>query len=300
MKALIFALALSLPAALHATEVEVTTATGPVAVTAQPEKLAVFDLAAADTISALGVTISGAPNITPPAYLAPALEGVPTVGTLFEPDFEALAAMAPDLIIAGGRSQEQVGPLSAIAPTIDMTITGDDLLREAKDRLTAYGTLFGKEDQAAALGADLDAALSAAQDATKDKGNALVLLTNGGKMSVYGGGSRFGWLHTALNLPEARQGLSTTASHGDAVSFEYIADANPDWLLVIDRGAAIGQSGEAAAATLDNPLIAGTTAGKNGQIVYLDSGAMYLSAGGVQAMTLLLGQITQAFAATDS
>ena len=300
MKAALFALALAMPAALHAQDVDVQTATGPVSVAQSPEKLAVYDLAAVDTLNALGVTIAAGPDIAPPDFLAPALADAQKVGTLFEPDFEGLAAFAPDLIIAGGRSAAQVDALSRVAPTLDMTITGDALFQEAEARLTSYGALFGKQDQAATLKSELDAALDGARAAVAGKGNAMILLTNGGKMSAYGAGSRFGWLHTALDLPEARPGLDTEASHGEAVSFEFIADTNPDWLLVLDRGAAVGQEGEAATATLDNPLVAGTTAGKKGQIVYLNPAALYLSTGGVQSLTLLLNQMTEAFGAAES
>ncbi|MBC9248457.1 siderophore ABC transporter substrate-binding protein [Paracoccus sp. 11-3] len=300
MKAALFALALALPAALHAQEIDIQTATGPVSVAQSPEKLAVYDLAAVDTLNALGVTIAAGPDIAPPDFLVPALADAQKVGTLFEPDFEALAAFAPDLIIAGGRSSAQVDALSRVAPTLDMTITGDALFEQAEARLASYGTLFDKQDQAASLKAELDAALASARAAVAGKGNAMILLTNGGKMSAYGAGSRFGWLHTALDLPEARPGLKTEASHGEAVSFEFIAETNPDWLLVLDRGAAVGQEGQAAAATLDNPLVAGTTAGQKGQIVYLNPAALYLSTGGVQSLTLLLNQITEAFGAAES
>lgn len=300
MKAALFALALALPTALHAQEIDVETATGPATVAASPEKLAVFDLAAVDTLNALGVPVGAGPDVTPPDFLAPALADAEKVGTLFEPDFEALAALAPDLIIAGGRSAAQVDALSRVAPTLDMTISGDALFDEAEARLTSYGTLFDKEAEAATLKSELDSALEGARAAVADKGTALILLTNGGKMSAFGAGSRFGWLHTALDLPEARAGLDTEGSHGEAVSFEFIADANPDWLLVLDRGAAIGEEGEAAAATLDNPLIAGTTAGQKGQIVYLNPAALYLSTGGVQSLTLLLNQVSEAFGAAAS
>ena len=62
----------------------------------------------------------------------------------------------------------------------------------------------------------------------------------------------------------------------------------------------MGQGGEAAAATLDNPLIAGTTAGKTGQIVYLDGSAMYLAGGGFHSVTGTLEQLTAAFEGTGS
>ena len=299
MKAFICALALALPVALHAETVPVTTAAGEVQAPHLPASTIALDLAAIDTLTALGVTIAGRPDITPPAYLTQAMADIPTVGTLFEPDFEALAAAAPALIIAGGRSQAQVEPLSRVAPTLDMTIGDGDLFEQANARIDAYGAIYDKTAEAEALKTQLQADLDAAKAAADGKGNALILLTNGGKISAYGTNSRFGWLHSALALPEAVADLQAD-THGEGVSFEFVADANPDWLLVIDRGAAVGQGGEAAAATLDNPLIAGTTAGKAGQIVYLDGSAMYLAGGGVQSLTGALKQLTQAFGGAGS
>lgn len=296
MKLPIAALALvSLPVFAFAQTVEVETAAGPATVPALPETVVALDLAAIDALNALGIEVDGVPDRTP-AYLAEAMAKGERVGTLHEPDFEALAVMAPDLIIAGGRSQVQVKPLSAIAPTIDMTIRGLDMLGQAEARVTAYGTIFGIEDKAAALNAALEAKVAAGRAAVEGRGNALILLTNGGKVSAYGDDSRFGWLHSALGWPEAFPEIKAE-THGEAVSFEFIADVNPDWLIVVDRGAAVGQEGEAAAVTLDNPLIAGTTAGKEGQIVYLDSARLYLVGGGVESM---MGTVDEVIAAMEA
>ncbi|WP_226782798.1 siderophore ABC transporter substrate-binding protein [Oceaniglobus trochenteri] len=285
--------AAALPAFAFAQTVDIDTAAGPATVQVAPEKVVAFDLAAVDDLDALGVTLAGVPAIAPPARLADALAGKPTVGTLFEPDFEALAVMAPDLIVAGGRSQKQVGALGQVAPTIDMTIAGETLVDDARARVTAYGAIFGREEAAQTLLDDLDTAMAQAKAAAEGKGDVLILLTNGGKVSAYGDDSRFGWLHTALGLPEAYPDL-TAETHGEAVSFEFIADVDPDWLFVIDRGAAIGQEGEAAAATLDNPLVAGTTAAKEGQIVYLDAASLYLVGGGIQSMMGTIEEVTVA------
>ncbi|MEM8848836.1 MAG: siderophore ABC transporter substrate-binding protein [Pseudomonadota bacterium] len=278
--------------------ISVETVSGSVSVPSSPDTVVALDLAAIDTLAALGVSISGVPAFTPPAYLGPAMDAAEPVGSLFEPDFEALAVMAPDLIIAGGRSQRMVEPLSEIAPTIDMTIWGADMVGQARERISAYGAIFGTEAKADALLTEFDAALSEAQAAVDGKGDALILLTNGGTVSAYGDDSRFGWLHTELGLPEAYADI-TAETHGEAVSFEFIAEVDPDWILVIDRGAAIGQAGEAAAVTLDNPLVAGTKAGQAGQIVYLDSAPIYLAAGGAQAMQITMDEITTSFEGAD-
>lgn len=281
------------PLTAFADDVTVQTYAGQATVPQSPETVVALDLAAIDTLDALGIRLDGVPQIRPPAYLAPAMDGVTTVGSLFEPDFEGLAAMQPDLIVAGGRSQRQVDPLSEIAPTIDMTIW-EDAVAQGRDRITAYGTIFDVEDKAAALLADFDKAFDDAKSAVSGKGSALVVLTNGGTVSAYGDDSRFGWLHTGIGIPEAFAEISAE-THGESVSFEFIAEVNPDWILVIDRAAAIGQDGEAAAVTLNNPLVMGTTAGQNGQIVYLDSAAIYLASGGAQAMQIIVNQIAKAF-----
>jgi iron complex transport system substrate-binding protein len=47
---------------------------------------------------------------------------------------------------------------------------------------------------------------------------------------------------------------------------------------------------------LDNELVAGTTAWKKGQIVYLPAGDFYIAAGGIQAMSRVFTAITEAYA----
>ena len=294
--AAVLAVSLTAPLApVQAAPVTVPTATGEAQIETTPDTVAVFDIAAVDTISALGVEIAGVPNSLYLNRLNDVAQNATVVGTLFEPDFEALANLNPDLIIAGGRSSAQVEALSRLAPTLDMTITPDGYVDQIRARTTAYGEIFGKQAEADALLAQLDEKLTAARNAVADQGNALIILTNGGNISTYGKGSRFGWLHSALGLPEAVENVDQTQAHGESVSFEFIAEANPDWLLVVERGAAIGQAGEAAQATLDNALIAGTNAAQNGHIVYLDPAEIYVAGGGISAAMHTLDQITDAF-----
>lgn len=275
--------------------VTIATARGPATVEQSPARVVVFDMAALDTLDALGVRPVGVPENTYLPTLAHVRDGAQPVGTLFEPDFEAVAALDPDLIVIGSRSATQYDALSRIAPTIDMTIDGATrLTEEAKARLAAYGTLFAREDRAAVLSADLDGALARARAAVRDKGDALVVLTNGAKMSVFGPGSRFGWLHDELGLPSAVP-THDEGAHGEAVSSEFIQKADPDWLIVIDRAAAVGQAGENARQTLDNPLVATTAAWKADHLVFLDPTGIYIANGGLRTLTGLLGQVAAAF-----
>lgn len=275
-----------------AEDVTISTATGAVTVPANPAVIAVLDIAAIDTLAALGVTPQGVPDKLYVPYLQDLAGQATVVGTLFEPDLEALAMLAPDLIIAGGRSSTQVAPLSQVAPTVDMTIW-EDVVGEGRDRIATYGALFDKADAAADLTATLDAKLAEVTAAVQGKGKALIVQANGPKISAYGKGSRFGWIHTALGLPEAHEKLNPD-THGDSISFEFIAEVNPDWIIVVDRAQAIGEQATATD-TLANPLVAGTTAGQKGQIVYLSSTPVYIAGGGYTSLMTTLDEVLAAF-----
>jgi iron complex transport system substrate-binding protein len=273
---------------------EIETAAGPVEIAERPERIAVFDIAAIDTLDGLGVKIAGVPDNLYIDALRHVGDDAETVGTLFEPDLEALSALAPDLVIVGGRSSSQLASVSRVAPTVDMTLFGDDLIAEARARVTTYGELFGKQDEAAGLLTNLDSALASAREAVAGKGKALILMTSGTKVTAYGMASRFGWLHRELDLPPAVEAIEV-ANHGEAISFEFIREVNPDWLIVLDRAAAIGSGEQNAKATLDNELVAATNAWQKQQVVYLPAADFYIAAGGVASTIRVLDAITRAF-----
>lgn len=280
-----------------AAAVEIETARGVVDVAERPGRVAVFDVAAIDTLNGLGVEIAGLPDNLYIDELRHLGDDAETVGTLFEPDLEALSALAPELVIVGGRSATQLDAVSRVAPAVDMTLSGDHLIAEARERVTAYGALFGKQEQAVVLMADLDGALAKAREAVAGKGKALILMTSGTKVTAYGTTSRFGWLHRELDLPPAVDTIEV-ANHGEAVSFEFIREVNPDWLIVLDRAAAIGSGEQNARATLDNELVTATTAWQKDQIVYLPAADFYIAAGGVASTIRVLDTIARAFSAS--
>lgn len=290
-----FAGLLALAAPVFAQGVTVETARGPAQVPEAPQRLAVFDMAAIDTLIALGRTPDAAPSPLLLERLAAATEGAAAIGTIFEPDFEALAGFAPDLIIAGGRSAAQVDALSGLAPTVDMTM-GTDLFADGLARMDAYAAMLHAEPRAAEIRARLIEKRDRAKALAEKAGPALIILTNGTKMSAFGAESRFGWLHGELDWPQAAE-VKATGRHGEAISFEYIAAADPSVILVIDRAAAIGQDGAGAMATLDTPLVHGTKAWKTGRVIALDAGEVYLSGGGVGALEAVLDQVIEALSA---
>ena len=275
-------------------KVTVKTARGDTVVPKNPQNVAVYDLGALDTLTALGVPVGATVDKSMLPYLKGAFDKAQHVGTLFEPNYEALGVFKPQLIIIGSRTSKAAQQLNELAPTIDMTADSKNLRTSAEARIDAYAQIFGKQAEAEKLKADINKAFDEAREAAKGKGKALVLIVSGGKLSAQSPNSRLGgWLHQDIGLEPVDIAMKE-GSHGMPVSFEYIKEKNPDWLFVLDRSAAIGEEGKAAKDVLDNPLVAESTAWKKGQVVYLDSSA-YLAAGGAQQLQTVAKQAAEAF-----
>lgn len=261
-----------------------------------PRTVLVFDIAALDTLDALGVPVRGVPGGAKPSYLEKYNgPGHVTVGTFFEPDYEAVNAEAPDLIICGGRTAPKYAALSRIAPTLDLTIDAATFLPDAQRNARLLGRLFGKEAEAEAQLAALKVAMDDLRAAADGAGRGLLVLTTGGKMSAYGPGSRFGILHDVFGIPPALPDLQQ-ATHGQAISFEVLLEVNPDWLFVIDRDAAIGREAQPARAYLDNDIVRRTTAWEKGHVVYLDGADWYLAGGGLTSLRKTVEDLKAALA----
>ena len=282
--------------AVSAQTVSVDTVKGKVDLAINPSPFVVYDMSLLQDLAALDVAVDGMPSNLRLDNLQAKTQPEPkSVGTVFEPDLEALNAMKPQAILVGSRMAEKYDALSSIAPTLDMTIDTTKIYESRKQRLHDLGALFGKSDQAAKLQGDIDSLIDETKVLTKDKGTGLVVMVNGNKMSAYGEKSRFGFIHTVLGVPMADNQIKD-ASHGQPVSFEYLQKTNPDWLFIIDRSAAIGEDGAGAKAVLDNPLVAQTNAWSKDQVVYLSPDS-YLAFGGYYQWIKDLTTIKDAFAA---
>ena len=279
---------------VRAAEVSIEHVKGRLTLPKAPEKIVVFDLASLDVLDALGVPVAGVPRGPKPAYLAKYdAPTYPKVGTFWEPDYEELNALSPDLVIVGLRSGPRYDAVSKMAPTIDMTVDAADLLNSAKLRSGALARLFGKEAEFDKRIAELDAAIAVTRKKADAAGTGLIVLTTGGRLGAFGAGSRFGVIHDTFGFrpaaPEIKVGL-----HGQPISFEFIRKVDPDWLFVLDRDAAIDARGQPARQLLDNELVRETKAWRKGHVVYLDSASFYLVNGGLTSLQRMTDQIRSA------
>lgn len=259
-----------------------------------PQNVVVFDYGVLDTLDQLGVEVAGVPQEGVPPYLEKYNDAKYTnVGGLKEADFEKVNAMSPDLIIISGRLSDSYEELSKIAPTIYMAVDTEDYMNSLTENVKTLGEIFGKATEAEQALASIEASAQALKDKVTAAGkNALIVLTNEGKLSAYGAGSRFGVIHDVFGFKPADANIEVS-THGQSVSFEYVMETNPDYLFVVDRSAVVAGSGEAAPAkqVIENDLVKNTTAYKEGHIVYLDPNYWYLSGGGLESIQEMIKEV---------
>ena len=275
-------------------EIAVSHARGETTVPVDPETVVVFDVGVLSTLDSLGVEVAGVPDAVFPESLAQYGEDeYPKIGSLFEPDYEAVNALQPDLIIVAGRSAAVYPELAEIAPTVDLTVDNSDFVASFEERVTSLAEIFGAEEQVADRLAALDERIAEVKEAAQNGGDALVVMTSASELSAYGPGTRFGFVYNELGLTPADDDL-TAADHGDAISFEYLAETDPELLFVLDRDAAIGESGAAAEQVLDNELGRGTKAWTNDGVHYLDSSVWYIAPNGLPSVEAMVEEIAAA------
>lgn len=285
-------------ASVMAQTLSITHSSGTTEVPASPSKAVVIDWSSLDTLQQLGVRVQGTPSSTPPQLLEAYREGdYIRAGSLFEPDLEVLRNARPDLIVLGRRAQPQYAEVSKFGPTIDVTPDPSDLLGSLKRNTRLLADIYGKQTEAEALLTRLDSSIDELRTLAAEQGTGLLVLTTGGRMAAFGTGTRFGMIHDVFGMKQAVDNLQT-GRHGHAVSFEFLLEADPDWLFVMDRDAAIGREGVAARQLMDNELVRATKAGSKGQIVYLDPVAWYLlDNSGLGVMQSSVDQLIEAFSA---
>lgn len=277
-------------------EITVSHAQGETTLSTNPEKVVVLDFGVLDTLDALEVdSVVGLAKQGAPDFLEEyAGDDYEDVGTMQEPDMEKIAELDPDVILIGGRAAPKYAELAEIAPTVDLTVGGEDFMTSFNEVSTTIGEIFDKGDEVEEKLANIDEQVAQTKSDAEGAGNALIVLVSGGKLSAFGPGSRFGFVHDVLGVPAASPDLQVDR-HGQAISNEFIAQTNPQHLFVLDRDASIGQeSGQSAEQVLDNDLVKGTDAAKNDEITYLDGQRWYVVGAGLNNVPEMIDEVAGA------
>lgn len=248
-----------------------------------PQSVVVTDNRSYRTLEAFGVEPSAAARSLMDAqtHAYAEDESILDLGNHREPDLENVVAAEPDLIINGQRFQDYYEDLGGLAP--DATVLefepqeDADLVEELIRKTESLGEVFGQEDIAADLVEELEVEMARVQEAYDGESTVMGLLTSGGDMSYVApgpDGRAIGPVFDTFDLTPALEQEGENESHGDDISVEAIATADPDWLLVLDRDARLTlDEGEeyipAAEVVEESAALANVSAVENDQIVYL-------------------------------
>ncbi|AXN32908.1 siderophore ABC transporter substrate-binding protein [Vibrio coralliilyticus] len=290
------ALCLMLAASLvHAGMITVTHPLGETTLESKPARVIVLGMDTLDVLDNLGIEPVAVVKSPMPHYLSKYQDdSYVSAGSLFEPDFETIFALKPDLIIASNRSSESYPELSKIAPTIVFMADARRYWQSTQAAWRMMGKVFEREEDIERKINQAQARIDQIRQQTKiTKPKALVVMTNGGKLTTFGQDSRYGAIFTLFGF-EPADSNNANKVHGDLISYEYIAQSDPEHLLILDRDQAIGRDSGEAFKKLDNPLMSQTQAAKNNRIHFLNPHAWYISASGIQATQMMIDDMSQA------
>lgn len=259
-----------------------------------PERIAILDMACLDILDSLGVgdrVVGSASTFLD--YLQDYVtdENIENLGTIKEADMEAVMACEPDVIFIGGRLSSSYDALSEIAPVVYLsTDTEIGVVESVRKNASTIAAIFGLEDQVDELMADFDERIETLAAFAEGK-TAIIGMCTSGSFNVLGNDGRCSMIGREIGFENVGVDANAdTSTHGNEASFEYVVEKNPDYIFVMDRDAAIGTDGaQLAQDIMENELVQGTDAYKNGQLVYLEHPAVWYTAeGGVQALDLML------------
>lgn len=273
--------------------VEVTHELGTVEVIQNPKRVVALDFASLEMLDLLKVKVVGAPKASLPEHLSRFQDDTSIVdlGNLKEINFEKLNELEPDVIFLSGRLQSSYDEISKIAPAVYTEIDYTNYLESLNDISQMYATIFNDsqtvQDALTGLKQDINNLRGKVNQTDK---RALIVLHNKGRFSAYGKGSRFGVIHDVFGIKETVKDLESSR-HGQSISNEFIQNANPDYLYIIDRSAVVDKNATNKQ-EIENKLIQQTNAYKNGNIVYLDPQVWYLSGGGIYSLHKMIDEIS--------
>ncbi|WP_029289229.1 iron-siderophore ABC transporter substrate-binding protein [Cellulomonas sp. HZM] len=285
----------------------------PVAVPAEPQRVVTLSEPTTDAVLALGIepvgVVSGRGQSTVSHYLADRAQGIPLLGGVAQPNYEAIGRAKPDLILVDGTSinndAESVEMLRRIAPTVYTGYAGGDW----RTNFRTVADALGRADEAQTVLDEYDA------HAKKVGAELAAAGFDDDTFSIV----RWQGTSAALILTELPPGVALTdlglkrpagqdvrgRGHAEPVSLENLARIDADYLFLgtlggssVDNPAAGGAADDDAArsALLDAEKTPGFTslaAYRAGHVIPVD-GSTWTSTGGPILMNDIVDDVRAA------
>jgi iron complex transport system substrate-binding protein len=251
------------------------------------ERIVVLDTGELDNALALGAPVVGAPvndALQYQAYLNEQLVGITDIGTISEPNLEAILALAPDLIVGSKQRYEAIYPqLSAIAPTVFT----ESLRVPWQDNLTFHADAMGKAAEGGQLIADYDAhvaELQAALGDALDTTTVSIVRFRPGQVRLYLKSSYIGYILQDIGL--TRPASQDQDVFSAEISLEQVGDVDADYIFI--TGYDVDDSERAT--FLESPLWQTLEAVQNGHAIDVNDDT-WIAGLGVQAANLVLDDL---------
>ncbi|RON09802.1 ferric anguibactin-binding protein [Pseudomonas brassicacearum] len=285
----------------HYEPVKIEHPLGTTVVTKLPERVVAFDMSELDTLDQLGAPVVGIAKDYVTSFLTKYRDdsNVMDVGATVQPNLERLHALKPDLILISPLQAQSYKELSQIAPTVyddvDLTNKQGNIISTAKAHLTLLGRILGKEELARQKVAEMEAKVEQTRRVTEGRPEkALIVLHNNGAFTSYGVKSRYGFIFDTLGVKPASTDIEA-GLHGQPISNEFIQQADPDILYVIDRTAVMEHRPALDIKSLDNPLLRKTKAWNNGRVIFVDAQTWYLCTASVTCLNRMADEVVQGY-----
>ena len=270
---------------------------GTTVVPKNPKRVVVMDIGVLDSLDYLDIHPEMLATCSSylPKYIDKYKDNTVDIGQMKNVDIEKINATKPDLIIISGRQSPYYKQLSEIAPTIDLSIDNNNYLVSFENKMRILGEIFDKEDMVTnrlfAIKSKIDTIRADSRNKNK---YGLLVLTTGNSLHAYGPGMRYSFVFDVFGLQTVvnkDRNEDTKSPGGKTISYEYILETNPDYIMVIDRDFSVNL-GESAKRLFDNDLIKKTKAYQTNNIYYLDSDIWYLSGGGLESIDIMMDDIS--------
>ena len=270
---------------------------GTTVVPKNPKRVVVMDIGVLDSLDYLDIHPEMLATCSSylPKYIDKYKDNTVDIGQMKNVDIEKINATKPDLIIISGRQSPYYKQLSEIAPTIDLSIDNNNYLVSFENKMRILGEIFDKEDMVTNRLFSIKSKIDTIRTDSRNKNKeGLLILTTGNSLHAYGPGMRYSFVFDVFGLQTVvnkDRNEDTKSPGGKTISYEYILETNPDYIMVIDRDFSVNL-GESAKRLFDNDLIKKTKAYQTNNIYYLDSDIWYLSGGGLESIDIMMDDIS--------
>ena len=275
-----------------------------------PKRVVALDNRSFELLDSWGIKPVAAPRDIVPNSI-PGIaddEDILNIGNHREPNLEAIVAADPDVIISGQRFEKFDEELQKLVP--DATLLdfepreGEPIDREIIRQTLELGDVFGKQAEAEQAVQEFTEAVQRARNAYDPEQKVMALNVSGGEIGYVapGVGRVWGPLFDLIGFTPALEVANASDDHqGDDISVEAIADSDPDWIVVLDRDAAVSsEEGATPAAEVieQSEALQDVTAVKEGNIYYAPADT-YTNEG-IQTYTEIFNGLADAFESKSS